>query len=98
MSPPQPASCLGPVVLAALAHRLRAPIFALLPQYALADEMDVDDAVHASIMTLREGFEGEVTASNIEIAMAVADESCPAGGRFMVLPVADVDDYLAEAE
>lgn len=63
-----------------------------------ADDMDVDDAVHTSIMTLREGFEGEVTASNIEIAMAVPDESCPAGGRFMVLPVAEVGDYLDEGE
>mmetsp|Transcript_5617 Transcript_5617/g.23822 ORF Transcript_5617/g.23822 Transcript_5617/m.23822 type:complete len:223 (-) Transcript_5617:172-840(-) len=62
------------------------------------DDMDVDDAVHTSIMTLREGFEGEVTASNIEIAMAVPDESCPAGGRFMVLPVAEVGDYLDEGE
>lgn len=53
--------------------------------------MDVEDAVHTALMTLREGFEGEVTASNME--MAIATEK-----GFRILTSADIADYLSEAE
>jgi len=65
---------------------------------APAEDMDVEDAVHTAIMTLREGFEGEVTASNIEIATVEPADGTAAGGRFVVLSAGDVGDYLDEAE
>lgn len=58
----------------------------------------MEDAVHTSIMTLREGFEGEVTPANIEIAVAEEAEGTPAGGKFKILSADEVGDYLDEAE
>jgi hypothetical protein len=31
------------------------------------DEMGLEDAVHTSLLTLKEGFEGQVSGSNIEV-------------------------------
>ena len=55
-------------------------------------EMELEDAVHTSLLTMREGFEGEMTATNIELAVVGADK------KFRVLPASSVADYLAEAE
>jgi hypothetical protein len=55
-------------------------------------EIEVEDAVHTALLTMREGFEGEMTATNIEIGVIGADK------KFRVLPAAAVADYLAEAE
>ena len=41
---------------------------------------------------MREGFEGEMTKDNIEVAVVGADK------KFRVLTPAEVQDYLAEAE
>jgi 20S proteasome subunit alpha 2 len=32
-----------------------------------SDEMGLEDAVHTSLLTLKEGFEGQVSGSNIEV-------------------------------
>jgi hypothetical protein len=32
-----------------------------------SDEMALEDAVHTSLLTLKEGFEGQVSGSNIEV-------------------------------
>ena len=52
----------------------------------------MEDAIHTALLTLREGFEGEMTASNIQLAVVGADRV------FKVLSAAEVGDYLAEAE
>ena len=55
-------------------------------------EFEVDDAIHNALLTLKEGFEGEMTDSNIEIAK-VGDN-----GKVTVLTPSEVRDYLEEAE
>ena len=55
------------------------------------DKMELEDAIHTALLTLREGFEGEMTASNIEVAVVGADKV------FRVLSAAEVADFLAEA-
>lgn len=57
-----------------------------------SEELELEDAVHTALLTLREGFEGEMTASNIEIAVVGADK------KFRILTAAEVADYLAEAD
>jgi 20S proteasome subunit alpha 2 len=36
-----------------------------------SDEMGLEDAVHTSLLTLKEGFEGQVSGSNIEVRPAL---------------------------
>lgn len=56
-----------------------------------ADDMELEDAIHTSLLTLREGFEGEMTASNIELGVIGRDR------KFRILTAAEVADYLVEA-
>lgn len=55
-------------------------------------EFEVDDAIHTTLLTLKEGFEGEMTDSNIEVAK-VGDD-----GKVHVLTPNEIRDYLEEAE
>lgn len=55
-------------------------------------EMDLEDAVHTAILTLRELFEGAVNENNIEIGV-VGDN-----GKFEILRPTEIRDYLGEAE
>uniref|UniRef100_A0A7N2R3R6 Uncharacterized protein n=1 Tax=Quercus lobata TaxID=97700 RepID=A0A7N2R3R6_QUELO len=48
--------------------------------------------VHTSILTLKEGFEGQISGKNIEIGIIGIDK------KFRVLTPAEIDDYLAEVE
>lgn len=53
-----------------------------------SEELELEDAVHTAILTLKEGFEGQMTADNIEVGL------CDATG-FRRLSPAEVKDYLA---
>ncbi|EEC11901.1 proteasome subunit alpha type, putative [Ixodes scapularis] len=53
-----------------------------------SEELELEDAVHTAILTLKEGFEGQMTADNIEIGL------CNEQG-FRRLAPAEVKDYLA---
>jgi 20S proteasome subunit alpha 2 len=33
------------------------------------DEMELEDAIHTAILTLKEGFEGQISETNIEIGV-----------------------------
>ncbi|CAE7379888.1 PAB1, partial [Symbiodinium microadriaticum] len=55
------------------------------------EEMELDDAVHVALLTMRESYEGEMTEHNIEVALATPDRV------FRVLSPAEVRDYLDEA-
>jgi len=55
------------------------------------DDMELDDAVHIALLTLRESYEGEMTESNIEVAVVGEDRV------FRVLTASEVKDYLDEA-
>lgn len=56
------------------------------------DTYELEDAVHTALTVLKENFEGEMTESNIELA--VVDDK----GAFRVLSPAEVRDYMQEAE
>ncbi|XP_013790362.1 proteasome subunit alpha type-2 [Limulus polyphemus] len=53
-----------------------------------SEDLELEDAVHTAILTLKEGFEGQMTADNIEIGI------CNAKGFQRLLP-SEVKDYLA---
>jgi len=55
------------------------------------DDMELDDAVHVALLTLRESFEGEMTEFNIEVAIVGEDRV------FRILTPSEVRDYLDEA-
>jgi hypothetical protein len=55
--------------------------------------MELEDAVHTAILTLKEGFDGKMTNENIEIAIAST-----ATRSFTILTPQQVDDYLALLE
>lgn len=52
-----------------------------------SEDLELDDAVHTAILTLKEGFEGKMTADNIEVGI------CDHNG-FKRLDPATVKDYL----
>lgn len=56
------------------------------------DDMELEDAIHTAILTLRESFEGVMTKDNIEIGVASA-----ADRTFRILTPAEVQDYLDES-
>ena len=56
------------------------------------EEMELEDAIHTALLTLKEGFEGELTEHNIEVGVIGEDR------KFRVLTPAEVRDYLDEAE
>ena len=56
--------------------------------FRYGDDLELDDAVHTAILTLKEGFEGQMTAENIEVG--ICDET-----GFRRLSVSTVRDHLA---
>lgn len=57
-----------------------------------ADDMELEDAIHTALLTLKEGFEGQIAADNIEVGIVGEDN------KFRVLTAAEVADYLEEVE
>lgn len=55
------------------------------------DEVELDDAIHIALLTLRESYEGEMTEFNIEVGVVGADKV------FRILSSSEVRDYLDEA-
>lgn len=53
-----------------------------------SEDLELEDAVHTAILTLKEGFEGQMTADNIEIGV------CEQSG-FKRLTPEEIKDYLA---
>ena len=60
-----------------------------------SDDLDIEDAIHTAILTLKDSFEGELTSKNIEIG--VIRESDPKR-NFKVLSESEIVDYLREVE
>lgn len=56
------------------------------------DDIELEDAIHTAILTLKEGFEGEMTENNIEIGVIGEDR------KFRVLTASQVKDYIGEVE
>ena len=57
-----------------------------------SDDMEIEDAVHTALLTLKEGFEGQISGENIEVAIVGPHQA------FKVLTAAEVSDYLEEVE
>ncbi len=55
-------------------------------------DMELEDAIHTALLTLKEGFEGQISGHNIEVAIVGEDQ------KFRVLTPAEVSDYLEEVE
>eukprot|EP01117_Protostelium_nocturnum_P001650 TRINITY_DN1201_c0_g1_i3.p1 TRINITY_DN1201_c0_g1~~TRINITY_DN1201_c0_g1_i3.p1 ORF type:complete len:235 (-),score=65.45 TRINITY_DN1201_c0_g1_i3:205-909(-) len=56
------------------------------------EDMELEDAIHNAILTLKEGFEGEMNENNIEIGIIGEDR------KFRTLTPSQVKDYLGELE
>ena len=54
-------------------------------------DLELEDAIHTALLTLREGYEGEMTSTNIQVAVVKKD------GQFQVLQPNQIQDYLDEA-
>ena len=57
-----------------------------------SEDMELEDAIHTAILTLKEGFDGQISAENVEIGIVAEDR------KFRVLTAAEVADYLSEVE
>lgn len=55
-----------------------------------SEDMELEDAIHTALLTLKEGFEGQISGSNIEVAIVGDDQT------FKVLTPSEVSDYLDE--
>ena len=53
----------------------------------------LEDAIHTAILTLKEGFEGQMTEHNIELAVVTAEDR-----QLRILSAAEIKDYLSEVE
>ena len=56
------------------------------------DDLELEDAVHVALLTMKEGYEGEMSESNIEIGIVNESDK-----TFKVLSEGEVKDYLKEA-
>lgn len=56
------------------------------------EDIGIEDAIHTSLLTLKEGFEGQVSGGNIEVGVIGPDR------KFRILTAAEVSDYLQEVE
>jgi len=56
------------------------------------DELELEDAIHTALLTLKEGFEGKMDHTNIEVGVIGPDKV------FKVLTPAEIQDYLGEVE
>jgi 20S proteasome subunit alpha 2 len=67
------------------------------------DELSLEDAIHTALLTLKEGFEGQMTEKTIEIGVVTvpkADDMVHKSGErlpptFRKLTEAEVRDYLS---
>ena len=57
-----------------------------------SEDMELEDAIHTAILTLKEGFDGQISAENIEIGVVGADR------KFNILTASEIADYLEEVE
>lgn len=56
------------------------------------EDIELEDAIHTALLTLKEGFDGQMTERNIEVGVIGPDR------KFKVLTPAEVKDYLGEVQ
>jgi len=54
--------------------------------------MEIEDAIHTAILTLKENYEGVLTEKNIEIGVIREDKT------FKVLKPSEIKEYILELE
>ena len=57
------------------------------------EDLELEDAIQIALLTMKEGFEGEMTEKNIEIGVVSTEDQ-----KFRVLTEQEVKDYIKEAE
>ena len=57
------------------------------------DDLELEDAIHTALLTLKEGFEGQISSENIEVGIVSGPDAV-----FRVLSSSEVKDYLDEVE
>eukprot|EP01120_Amphizonella_sp_Union-15-10_P000215 TRINITY_DN10249_c0_g1_i1.p1 TRINITY_DN10249_c0_g1~~TRINITY_DN10249_c0_g1_i1.p1 ORF type:complete len:236 (-),score=59.88 TRINITY_DN10249_c0_g1_i1:18-725(-) len=57
------------------------------------DDSELEDAIHRALLTLKEGFEGEMNQNNIELGVISLEDR-----KFRVLKPEEIKDYLDEVE
>lgn len=55
------------------------------------EDLTIDDAIHTALLTLKEDFEGTITANNIEVGVVRSDR------QFKVLTNEELSYFLSEA-
>ena len=60
-----------------------------------SDDLDIEDAIHTAILTLKDSFEGELTEKNIEIGVIRTADPLK---KFNTLTQSEIKDYLREVE
>jgi 20S proteasome subunit alpha 2 len=58
-----------------------------------SEDIEVEDAIHTAILTLKEGFEGQINETNIEIGVIRTSDRV-----FKSLTPGEIKDYLSEVE
>lgn len=58
-----------------------------------SEDLELEDAIHTAILTLKEGFEGQINEHNIEIGVVRTSDRI-----FKSLSPAEIKDYLSEVE
>uniref|UniRef100_A0A0A9WNQ7 Proteasome subunit alpha type-2 n=1 Tax=Lygus hesperus TaxID=30085 RepID=A0A0A9WNQ7_LYGHE len=56
-----------------------------------SDDIDIEDAIHTALLTLKEDFEGTLTAHNIEVGVIGTDR------QFKILTTQELSYYITEA-
>lgn len=64
----------------------------MLGVFRYSADIELEDAIHTAILTLREGFEGALTEKSIEIGVVSEDKN------FRVLSPSEIKDYLSEVD
>jgi 20S proteasome subunit alpha 2 len=62
----------------------------LTNKFRYNDDIELEDAIHTAILTLKEGFEGEMTENNIEVGIVDSDK------QFRVLSPEKLKYYISE--
>ena len=76
-----------------LLHLLTIPFFSTHTHtHTHSDDMELEDAIHTALLTLKESYDGEMDEHNIEVAV-VSDED----KLFKLLTPQEVKDFLDEA-
>ena len=57
------------------------------------DDIELEDAIQMALLTMKEGFEGEMNEKNVEIGVISTED-----GKFRTLTEQEVKDYIKEAE